>query len=396
MRLKTVRDIDVHGKRALVRVDFNVPLDQNGKVADDTRIRAALPTLRYLLDKGASMVIMSHLGRPKGVVVESMRMDGVAEKLQDMLGTKVLKLDKVAGDDVQEACKALEKGGIILLENLRFDPGEEENDPEFSASLARLGDIYVDDAFGAAHRSHASVEGVAAYLPAVAGLLMEKEIETLQGLIKEPSRPFVAVLGGSKISDKLKVLGRFQDLVDTILVGGGMCFTIMKSNGMEIGDSLCEDELLEEVSETMSISGKARASILLPDDVVVASEFKADAKSKVVDANEIPPGWMGLDIGPRSIEKYKQIIKGAKTVFWNGPMGVFEWKRFQEGTREIAQAIADSGAVTVAGGGDTLAAIEKFGLEGRFTHLSTGGGAAMELLEGKNLPGVEVLEKIDE
>lgn len=395
MGKKTIRDIDVSGKRVLVRVDFNVPLDEDGRITDDTRIKAALPTLQYLLDGGASLVVMSHLGRPKGKVVESLRLTPVAGRLQELLGRKVLKLDYVIGPEVEQACAGLEPAATVMLENLRFDPGEETNDPAFSDALARLGDIYVDDAFGTAHRAHASVVGVAERLPAVAGFLMQKELRILQGLLEDPARPFVAVLGGSKISDKLKVLGSFQDLVDTVLIGGGMCFTIFKSQGMEIGKSLCEDELLGEVGEVMAKRGKKRAEIRLPIDLVIASDFKEDAESRVVDAGDIPAGWMGLDIGPRTIAEYVEVIARAKTIFWNGPMGVFEWVRFGEGTRAVAEAIADSPAVSVAGGGDTIAAIEKYGLEDRFTHISTGGGASLELLEGEILPGVEVLQDAD-
>jgi phosphoglycerate kinase len=392
MAKKTIRDIDVSGKRVLVRVDFNVPLDESGGVADDTRIRASLPTLRYLLDHGASLVVMSHLGRPKGKVVDSMRLAPVAVRLGELLGTEVRKTDTVVGEEVEKACASLKPGDVLLLENLRFEPGEESNDAGFAAALASLGDVYVDDAFGAAHRAHASVTGVAERLPSVAGLLMEKEVTALQGLLVAPERPFVAVLGGSKISEKLKVIGRFQELVDTLLIGGGMCFTIFKSRGLEIGKSLCEDDMLQEVGEVMSRHGDSGAEILLPGDLVVASEFKEDAESRVVDAGDIPAGWMGLDIGPRTIIDFVKAISVARTIFWNGPMGVFEWDRFAAGTRAVAEAIAASGAVSVAGGGDTIAAIEKYGLADRFTHISTGGGASMELLEGKALPGVEVLQ----
>jgi phosphoglycerate kinase len=338
---------------------------------------------------------MSHLGRPKGKVVESLRLTPVAARLGELLGVGVRKTDTVVGKNVDKACADLKPGDVVLLENLRFEPGEESNDPHLAAALARLADIYVNDAFGAAHRAHASVTGVAERLPAVAGLLMEKEVRVLQGLLSAPNRPFVAVLGGSKISDKLKVIGRFQELVDTLLIGGGMCFTIFKSQGTEIGKSLCEYELLEEVGEVMSRAGEKRARILLPADLVVASEFKQDAESRVVDAGDIPPGWMGLDIGPRAIAEYGKSIAGAQTIFWNGPMGVFEWDRFAAGTRAVAEDIAASSAVTVAGGGDTIAAIEKYGLGERFTHISTGGGASMKLLEGKALPGVEILQDTD-
>ncbi len=391
MAKKTVRDVDVSGKRVLVRVDFNVPLDEAGGVSDDTRIRAALPTLSYLLDGGASLVVMSHLGRPRGKVVEEMRLTPVAARLRELLGAEVRKMDCVVGEEVDKAAASLRPGEVVLLENLRFEPGEEKNDPDFAAALARLGDIYVNDAFGAAHRSHASVTGVAERLPAVAGFLMEKEVGLLQGLLQDPARPFVTVLGGNKISDKLKVLGNFQELADSLLVGGGMCFTIFKSQGLEIGESLCEDGLLEEVAEVMRRAGEKRAEIRLPVDLVVAPEFKEDAESRTVGASGIPAGWMGLDIGPRTIEEYKAAVAQAETIFWNGPLGVFEWDRFEAGTRAVAEAIASSQALKVAGGGATIAAIEKYGLEGAFTHISTGGGASMELLEGKTLPGVAVL-----
>ncbi len=393
MAKKTVRDVDVSGKRVLVRVDFNVPLSERGEVEDDIRIRAALPTLQFLLDKGASLVVMSHLGRPKGQVVETLRLDPVAERLKALLGVPVRKLDTVVGPEVEEVCSALRPGEVVLLENLRFHPGETANDPDFAAALARLGDIYVNDAFGAAHRAHASVVGVAERLPAVAGLLMERELQALGGLLQDPARPFVAVLGGSKISDKLKVLFRLRELVDTLILGGGMCFTIMKWKGLEIGKSLCEEEFLDQVGELMEGETPGRAEIMLPQDVVVADDFRPDAESRVVEAGGIPPGWMGLDIGPRTRDAYASRIGEAATIFWNGPMGVFEWERFQEGTRRVAEAIASSGAVTVAGGGDTISAIRKFGLEESFTHISTGGGASMEFLEGKALPGVEVLQE---
>ncbi|MBC7247798.1 MAG: phosphoglycerate kinase [Actinobacteria bacterium] len=392
MPKKTVRDIEVSGKRVLIRVDFNVHLGEGGEIEDDTRIRASLPTLRYLLERGASLVIMSHLGRPKGKVDERLRLDPVAARLGELLGVEVRKLDEAVGPAVEEACARLQPGEVVLLENLRFYPGETDNDPDFAASLARLGDVYVNDAFGAAHRAHASVVGVARHLPAVAGLLMEKEITSLDRLLHEPARPFIAILGGSKISDKLKVLGKFQEIVDAILLGGGMCFTVMKWQGLEIGRSLCEDDLLAEVGEVIRESGGKRAEMLLPLDLVVAADFREDAESRVVEAGAIPEGWMGLDIGPRTVAAYVKRIGEAATIFWSGPMGVFEWERFQEGTRAVAEAIAASEAVTVAGGGDTIAAIRKYGLEDSFTHISTGGGASMEYLEGRPLPGVEALQ----
>ncbi|MDI6829878.1 MAG: phosphoglycerate kinase [Actinomycetota bacterium] len=393
MAVRSVRDLEVAGKRVLVRVDFNVPLDESGGVKDDTRIRAALPTLELLRERGAALVVMSHLGRPKGKVVEELRLDGVAARLGELLGVAVRKIDLVVGEEAERAAAALSPGEVLMLENLRFEEGEEKNDPAFAAALARLGDLYVDDAFGAAHRAHASVVGVAELLPSAAGLLMEKEVSVLQGLLRDPARPFVAVLGGSKVSDKLKLLGNFQRLVDTMLIGGGMCFTMLKAQGVEIGASLCEDELLEEVKGVLDPVEEGSAAVVLPADLVVAERFEADAPSRVVSAGEIPAGWMGLDIGPDTVKDFKRHLEGAATIFWNGPMGVFEWERFQEGTRAVAEAIASSSAVKVAGGGDTIAAIEKYGLREAFTHISTGGGASMEMLEGRVLPGVAVLEK---
>lgn len=386
---KTVRDVDVKGKRVLLRVDFNVPLDERGEVADDTRIRAALPTINYLLDNGAAVIVMSHLGRPKGKVVDSLRLTPVARVLEKLLGRPVRKLDQVVGSEVEEACRNASPGEVILLENLRFEPGETENDPAFAEALARLGDIYVNDAFGAAHRAHASVDGVARRLPAVAGFLMEKEIKFLSKLLEEPERPYAAVLGGSKISDKLRVMENLLGIVDHILLGGGMCFTLLKAKGLEIGKSLLEEDFLEEAVKILNSDSGAK--LHLPTDIVVAEEFSENAAGKVVSADSIPGGWMGLDIGPATMEKYAQIIGGCRTIFWNGPMGVFEWENFAQGTRKIGEAISRAEGVKVAGGGDTIAAIRKFGLEGGFTHISTGGGASMEFLEGKKLPGIEAL-----
>jgi phosphoglycerate kinase len=395
MAKKTIEDIDVSGKRVLVRVDFNVPLDEKGRITDDTRIRAALPTLHYLLRHGAALIIMSHLGRPKGQVVESLRLNPVADRLSELLDRPVIKMDQVVGDRVEGAAGALKPGQVMLLENLRFDPGEASNDPQFAGALARLADVYVDDAFGAAHREHASVVGVARLLPSAAGFLMEKEVNFLQGLLSNPQRPFVAVLGGSKISDKLKVIGNFLDLVDTLLIGGGMTFTIMKADGIYTGKSIVEDDLIGEVGKMVADSARKRATMLLPEDLVVADDFKPDANNQVVEVPYIPEDWMGLDIGPLTEGRYSQILAPAKTIFWNGPMGVFEWERFENGTRAVAKAIAANPGTKVAGGGDTIAAIKKYGLEDKFTHISTGGGASMEMLEGKELPGVAVLPDKD-
>jgi phosphoglycerate kinase len=395
MRKKTIEDIDVSGRRVLLRADLNVPLNDEGKVADDTRIRSTLPTIEYLLAQKASVVLMSHLDRPKGKVVESLRLDPVAEDLGGLLGIKVRKLDQVVGEEVERVCDKMSPGDVVLLENLRFDPRETLNDPALAASLARLGEIYVDDAFGASHRAHASTVGVAELLPAVAGLLMEKELVTLEGLLHNPARPFVAVLGGSKIGDKLKVLRRFMELVDALLIGGGMSYTILKVQGLNIGDSIFEEEQMPEVEEVLENTQNERAELLLPEDLVVADAFDKAADTQLVDIDDIPPHWQGLDIGPRTIESYVNRINEAETIFWNGPMGVFEWGPFERGTRIVGEAIAASPAVSVAGGGDTIAAIKRYGLEKGFTHISTGGGAAMELLEGESLPGVEVLQDID-
>jgi phosphoglycerate kinase len=395
MRKKTIKDIDVSGKRVLLRADLNVPLDDDGRIEDDTRIRATLPTLDYLLAQRASVVLMSHLDRPKGRVVESLRLDPVARGLEELLGTEVLKLDQVVGEEVEGACNRMSPGDVVLLENLRFDPGETSNDPALAASLARLGEIYVDDAFGASHRAHASTVGVAELLPAVAGLLMEKELVTLEGLLQNPARPFVAVLGGSKIGDKLTVLRRFMELVDALLIGGGMCYTIIKAQGMYIGDSIFEEELIPDVEDVLENLQEKRAELLLPVDLVIADSYEETADTQLVDIDDIPAHWQGLDIGPRTIEMFVQRIHEAATIFWNGPMGVFEWEPFTEGTRRVGEAIAASPAVSIAGGGDTIAAIKEYGLEDGFTHISTGGGASMELLEGESLPGVEVLQDID-
>ncbi len=389
---KNLNDIDVRGKRVLVRVDFNVPLDkETGAITDDIRIRAALPTIDYLRGQEAKVILCSHMGRPKGEVVESLRLTPVAERLSQLLGSPVKKMDQVVGPAVTAAVEAMQPRDVILLENLRFEPGETKNDPDFAKALASLADVYVNDAFGAAHRAHASTEGVAHFLPAVAGFLMQKELDTLSALLENPKRPFIAVLGGNKVSDKLGVIDRFLDLCDEVLTGGGMCFTIMKAQGLEIGKSINEEDQMAEVHQFLDKSIEKGTPLRVPEDILAASEFKEDAEHKVVEAGGIPEGWMGLDIGPTTIDTYRAILLEAGTVFWNGPMGVFEWEAFEAGTRGVAQAIVDSGAVSVSGGGDTNAALKKFGLEDKFTHVSTGGGASMEFMEGKELPGVTAL-----
>jgi len=389
---RTVRDVEVAGRRVLVRVDFNVPLDEHGRVADDRRIRESLPTVRYLLEQGAAVVLMSHLGRPGGRVVEELRMAPVGERLAQLLGRPVRVLPDCVGPEVEAVVARLQPGEVALLENLRFYPGEEGNDPAFAAALARLGDLYVNDAFGTAHRAHASTVGVAAHLPAVAGLLMEKEIRYLSRLLESPEHPFVAVLGGKKVSDKIGVLRNLLERVDAVLVGGGMAYTFLRSQGYRVGRSLVEEDKVELARE---LSERARARgvpLWLPEDVVVAERPSPEVPRRVVPAGEIPEGWMGLDIGPRTAERFAGVIEGARLVVWNGPMGVFEVEPFAAGTRAVAEAVARCPGTTVVGGGDTAAAVERFGLLGRFDHVSTGGGASLEFLEGRELPGIRVLQ----
>jgi phosphoglycerate kinase len=387
---KTLQDVDVSGKKVLVRVDFNVPIDIERNVADDTRIRGALPTIQYLLDHGARPILMSHLGRPKGQVVESLRMAPVGKRLAELLDYPVVCLKESVGPRVREAIDS-NPDAIILLENLRFYPGETENLPDFSKQLAALADIYVNDAFGTSHRAHASTVGVTRYLPSVMGLLMEKELETLGGLMEEPERPFVVVLGGNKISDKLGVIDSFLEIADTILTGGGMCFTVIKSMGLDIGQSVIEVDQIPQIASAMKRARKKGVKVMVPIDFVVADRFDKDASRKVVPTESIPPGWMGLDIGPATVEKYCMALNEAATIFWNGPMGVFEWPSFANGTKSIAECIARATATTIVGGGDSDAALRQYGLEEKMDFVSTGGGAAMRLLEGKKLPAVEAL-----
>lgn len=388
MDKKTVKDIDVKGKRVLVRVDFNVPL-AGGEVADDTRIRAALPTIRYLLDQGAAVILMSHLGRPKGEVREGLRMDPVARRLSELLGQEVVKVDDCIGPEVEVAAAGLNSGQVLLLENLRFHREERENDPAFAAKLAVLAELYVNDAFGAAHRAHASVSGVPAYLPAVAGFLMEKELNFLGAALERPEHPFVAILGGAKISDKIGVIENLLSKVDTLLMGGGMANTFLKALGYEVGESLVEEESLPLAREIVARAGKR---LVLPKDVVVADAFEAQARAKTVGVGEVPAGWRILDIGPQTVRLFGERLEVAKTVVWNGPMGVFEFPRFAQGTLAIAEKLAQIEAMTIIGGGDTAAAVRQAGLADKMSHISTGGGASLEFLEGKPLPGVAALE----
>lgn len=386
---KSVRDIDVNGKRVLVRVDFNVPL-AGTRVADDTRIQAALPTINYLRKKGARVILISHLGRPKGPD-DSLRMDPVAARLSELLGADVLKLDECVGAEVEAALAGLSEGGVALLENSRFHPEEKQNDPDFAAALARLADIFVNDAFGTAHRAHASTAGVASHLPAVAGFLVENELKQLSRLTKNPRHPFVTVLGGIKVSDKIGVIDHFLDFADGILVGGAMCFGFLKAQGISVGASMVEEEAVPVAAEALAKAKNTKCRIMLPVDVVVADSFSEEANIRVVPVDGIPDDWMGLDIGPRTASSFVDEIEAAKSVFWNGPMGAFEMQQFEMGTRAVAEAVASSKALTVSGGGDTIAALNSFHLADRLDHISTGGGAAMEFLEGKELPGIAAL-----
>lgn len=386
---KTIRDIDVDGKKVLVRVDFNVPLDTERNVVDDTRILGALPTIEYILEHGGQPILMSHLGRPKGVV-ESLRMAPVGKRLAELMGRQVVTLKDCCGPAVKEAIEQ-NPGAVVLLENLRFYPGEKENLLDFSKQLADLADVYVNDAFGTSHRAHSSTVGVTAYMPSVMGLLMEKELETLGNLLEEPERPFVVVLGGNKVSDKLGVIDSFLEMADCILTGGGMCFTIIKSMGLEIGNSVVEEDQQPQVATALKKARRKGVRVMVPADFVVADRFDKNANHKVVPTEAISQDWMGLDIGPATVEKYCSVLNDAATIFWNGPMGVFEWPAFENGTRSIAGCIAAARATTVVGGGDSDAALRQFGLEDRMDFISTGGGAAMRLLEGKKLPAVEAL-----
>jgi len=390
-RLRTIEDLgDLVGKTVLLRCDLNVPLE-GGKITDDLRVRASAPTLRELLDKGATLVVCSHLGRPKGKRIDSLRLDPVGEALGEALGQKVNKLDEVVGPAVQKAVMAAGAGSVTLLENLRFDPGEEANDAAFSDKLAALADAYVDDAFGAAHRAHASVVGVAERLASAAGRLMQREVEVLSKLLEGAEEPYVAILGGAKVADKLAAVNSFVDRVDALLIGGAMAFSFIAAGGGEVGRSLVERERFDDLRRAMSRAEERGGLIQLPEDVVAAPEPSVEAKRETVRAAQIPRGLMGLDIGPRTVEEFARTIADAKTIFWNGPMGMFELEPFSAGTRGVATAVAGAGAFSVVGGGDSLAALKKFGLDDAVDQLSTVGGASLEFLEGRNLPGIAIL-----
>jgi phosphoglycerate kinase len=386
----SVRDAEVAGRRVLVRVDFNVPLE-NGQIADDMRIRAALPTIELLRERGAALVLVSHLGRPAGKVEPSLSMRPVADRLAELLGIKVHRAPAVVGGDVETMAGALGPGEALLLENVRFEPGETENDPLLAEALAELADLYVNDAFGAAHRAHASTAGVARCLPGYAGLLLEREVAELTRLVESPRRPLVVVLGGAKVSDKIGVIERFLEVADKILIGGAMGYSFFRAQGIETGDSLVEEEGVKLAGDALAVAGGRDCDLELPVDQVLGREFDADAERRESDGPEVPEGWMGLDIGPRTASAYAGAIAAAGTVLWNGPMGAFELEPFAAGTRAVAEAVAEATATTVVGGGDSVAALRKFGLDEKVDWLSTGGGASLELLEGKELPGVEAL-----
>lgn len=391
MNKKSVKDIDVKGKVVFCRVDFNVPM-KDGKVTDDTRIRAALPTIEYLTGQGAKVLLASHLGRPKGQVTEELRLTPVAERLQELLGQEVKKADEAYGDNVKKQISDLKEGDVLVLENVRFYPGEEKNDPELSKAFADLADVYVNDAFGAAHRAHASTAGIAAYLPAVAGFLMQKELEVLGKAISNPDRPFTAIIGGAKVKDKIGVIESLLDKVDNLIIGGGLAYTFVKALGHEVGKSLLEEDKVDLAKSFMDRAKEKGVNFLIPKDVLVADDFSNDANTSIVPISEIPSDLEALDIGTETRDMYAEVIKKSKLVVWNGPMGVFEIDAFAKGTKAIAEALAEAkDTYSVIGGGDSAAAVEKFGLADQMSHISTGGGASLEFMEGKELPGVSAL-----
>lgn len=387
---KTMNDVDVKGKRVFVRVDFNVPME-NGEITDATRIRAAIPTIEKLVTSGAKVILASHLGRPKGEVNEEMRLTSVGKLLSELIGQPVTKLDVSIGEEVETTVANMNEGDIVLLENVRFHKGEEKNDEELSKSFAKLADLYVNDAFGAAHRAHASTEGIAKHIPAVSGLLMEKELDVLGKALSNPDRPFTAIIGGAKVKDKIGVIENLLDKVDHLIIGGGLSYTFTKAQGYSIGKSLLEEDKIELAKSFIEKAKEKGVQLHMPIDAVVANEFSKDAETKIVDIEDIPEDWMGLDIGPKTAELYASIIEQSKLIIWNGPMGVFEMDKFANGTKTVANAMAKTEGYTIIGGGDSAAAVEKFEVANQMDHISTGGGASLELMEGKELPGIVAL-----
>ena len=391
MNKKTVKDIDLKNKKVLVRCDFNVPMDENRNITDNRRIVAALPTIKYLLEQNCKVVLCSHLGRPKGEFKPEFSLKPVAKELSKLLGQEVIMAEDVIGEDAKNKAENLKNGEVLLLENVRFHREETDDDPEFAKKLASFGEVFVNDAFGTAHRAHASTEGVTKYLPAVSGFLIEKELKFLGEALENPERPFVAILGGSKVSDKIGVIENLLEKVDTLIIGGGMAYTFFKAQGYSVGDSLCEEDKCDLALEIMEKAKEKKVKFLLPIDNKIGKEFKPDTESKTVKSTEIPDGWEGLDIGEETIKLYREELQNAKTIVWNGPLGVFEFDQFAVGTNEIAKALGDIDAIKIIGGGDSAAAVEKAGLADKMTHISTGGGASLEFLEGKKLPGIEAL-----
>lgn len=391
MDKKTIKDIELEGKKVLVRCDFNVPMDKEQNITDNTRIVAAMPTIKYLMEKNCAIILCSHLGRPKGEFKPEFSLAPVAKELSKLLGTEVIMAKDVIGEDANEKAERLQPGQIMLLENVRFHREETDNDPEFAKKLANMAEIYVSDAFGAVHRAHASTAGVAQYLPAVSGLLIEKELKFLGNAVTNPERPFVAILGGAKVSDKIGVIDSLLEKVDTLIIGGGMAYTFFKAQGYEVGNSLCELDKLDLAKELMEKAKEKGVKLMLPVDTKVGKEFKPDTESKTVAWTEIPADWEGFDIGEKSIEMFSEEIKKAKTVVWNGPLGLSEFEQFAIGTNSIAKLLSEMDATTIIGGGDSAAAVKKAGLADKMTHISTGGGASLEFLEGKKLPGIECL-----
>lgn len=393
MNKMSIADMDVKGKRVITRVDFNVPLDENGNVTDDKRIRGALPTIRYIIENGGKLILVSHLGRPKNGPEAKFSMKPAAERLSQLLGKEVILARDVIGEDAKAKAANLKEGEILMLENVRFHKEETKNDPEFAKELASMADIFCNDAFGTAHRAHASTAGLADYLPSCCGFLIKKELDIMGKALENPERPFVAILGGAKVSDKISVIENLLDKVDTLIIGGGMAYTFFRAKGYGVGTSICEEDKVELAKGLLAKAEEKKVKLLLPVDTVVGKEFKADTEYKVVPSDAIPDDWMGLDIGPETVKLFSEAIKGARTVVWNGPMGVFEFENFAVGTKKIAEALAESGAVSIVGGGDSAAAVEQLGFADKITHISTGGGASLEFLEGKELPGIAVLNE---